>query len=74
MSAKEREDKQMEFLRLRRAFEEMRELVRHIHDFYKLTPLSRRLLDLFHGIQTAYVITQSAMRNKQSIGCHHRVD
>ena len=42
--------------------------------FYKLTPLSRRLLDLFHGIQTAYVITQSAMRNKQSIGCHHRVD
>ena len=61
-------------VRLRRAFEEMRELVRHIHDFYKLTPLSRRLLDLFHGIQTAYVITQSAMRNKQSIGCHHRVD
>ena len=61
-------------VRLRRAFEEMRELVRHIHDFYKLTPLSRRLLDLFPGIQTAYVITQSAMRNKQSIGCHHRVD
>lgn len=61
-------------VRLSRAFEEMRDLVRHIHDFYKLTPLSRRLLDLFHGVQTAYVITQAAMRNKQSIGCHHRVD
>lgn len=61
-------------VRLRRAFEELRTLVRRIHDFYKLTPLSRRLLDLFHGAQTAYVITQAAMRNKRSIGCHHRID
>ncbi|MBR5051572.1 MAG: L-aspartate oxidase [Desulfovibrio sp.] len=61
-------------MRLRRAFEEMRDLVRHIHDFYKHTPLSRRLLNLFQGVQTAYVITQAAMRNKQSLGCHHRID
>ncbi|MBR6467301.1 MAG: FAD-binding protein, partial [Desulfovibrio sp.] len=61
-------------MRLRRAFEEMRGLVRHIHDFYKHTPLSRRLLNLFQGVQTAYVITQAAMRNKQSLGCHHRID
>lgn len=60
--------------RLRRAFENMRDLVRHIHDFYKHTRISRRLVDLFHGSQAAYVITQAAMRNKQSIGCHYRVD
>ena len=60
--------------RLRRAFEDMRDLVRHIHDFYKGTRISKPLVDLFHGSQTAYVITQAAMRNKNSIGCHHRVD
>lgn len=60
--------------RLRRAFEDMRDLVRHIHDFYKTTRISRRLVDLFHGSQTAYVITQAAMRNPHSLGCHHRID
>jgi L-aspartate oxidase len=60
--------------RLRRAFEDMRDLVRHIHDFYKYTRISRPLVDLFHGSQTAYVITQAAMRNTASIGCHHRID
>ena len=52
----------------------MRDLVRHIHDFYKRTRISRRLVDLFHGSQTSYIITQAALRNKVSIGCHHRVD
>ena len=60
--------------RLRRAFEDLRDLSRHIHDFYKRTPVSKRLVDLFHGCQAAYVITQSAMRNKKSLGCHNRVD
>ena len=60
--------------RLRRAFEDMRDLVRHIYDFYKTTRISRRLVDLFHGSQTAYVITQAAMRNPHSLGCHHRID
>ncbi len=58
--------------RLRRAFEDMRVLVRHIHDFYKRTHISQSLIQLFHGSQTAYAITQAAMRNPQSIGCHHR--
>ena len=60
--------------RLRRAFEDIRDLVRHIHDFYKRTRISRRLVDLFHGAHTAYGITQAALRNKESIGCHRRVD
>lgn len=57
--------------RLKRAFEDLRILVRNIHDFYKHTHISKRLIDLFHGSQTAYVITQAAMRNPHSLGCHH---
>ncbi len=60
--------------RLRRAFEDMRDLVRHIHDFYKRTRITRRLVQLFHGAQTAYSITQAALRNRTGIGCHYRVD
>lgn len=60
--------------RLRRAFEDLRDLSRHIHDFYKRTRVSARLMDLFHGVHTAYVITQAALRNKRSLGCHHRVE
>ena len=55
------------------AFEDMRVLVRHIHDFYKRTHISARLIQLFHGSQTAYAITQAAMRNPRSLGCHHRL-
>ena len=60
--------------RLRRAFEDLRDLSRNIHDFYKCTALSKRLVDLFHGCQAAYIITQSALRNKNSLGCHNRID
>ncbi len=59
--------------RLARAFEELRDLSRHLHSFYKSTPLSKPLIDLFHGCQTAYLITQSALRNTKDLGCHHRI-
>ncbi len=60
--------------RLSRAVEDMSDLLRNVHDFYKRTPLSKRLIDLFHGGQAAYVITHAAWRNKDSVGCHYRVD
>ena len=60
--------------RLRRAFEDLRDLSRHLHDFYKRTTLSKPLVDLFHGCHTAYTITQAALRNRQSLGCHYRID
>lgn len=56
--------------RMQRAFEDMRVLVRNIHEFYKNTHISSQLVNLFHGSQTAYVITQAAMRNPVSTGCH----
>ncbi len=58
--------------RLRRAFADLRDLSGHLHDFYKYTPLSKALVHLFHGCQTAYLITQAALRNKRSLGCHFR--
>ena len=61
-------------VRLARAFEDLRDLSRRIHTFYRATPLSKNLLDLFHGCQTAYLITQAALRNTSALGCHHRVD
>lgn len=60
--------------RLRRAFEELRNLDKNLHDFYRETPLSKPLLDLFHGCQAARSITLSAMLNTRSLGCHYRVD
>lgn len=49
--------------RLRRAFEEMRDLSCRIHYFYKKTSITKPLIRLFHGCQTAYIITQAALRN-----------
>ncbi len=60
--------------RLRRAFADLRDLASHLHDFYRHTPLTQSLVHLFHGCQTAYLITQAALRNKQSLGCHYRKD
>ncbi|SHN60057.1 L-aspartate oxidase [Desulfovibrio litoralis] len=60
--------------RLRRAFEELRDLSTHVHDFYKLTTINKSLIDLFHGCQSAYVLTQAAMRNPKKLGCHNMID
>ncbi len=58
--------------RLKRAFEDLRALSRRIHDFYRDTPLTKPIVELFHGCQTAYIITQAALRNPNSLGCHYR--
>ncbi len=60
--------------RLYRAFQDLRDLSRRIHDFYKRTQITPPLISLFHGVHTAYVITQAALRNKESRGCHYRVN
>ncbi|GAB6035545.1 L-aspartate oxidase [Fundidesulfovibrio butyratiphilus] len=60
--------------RLKRSFADLRDLNMHLHDFYRETPISKPIVDLFHGCQAAYLITLSAMLNKKSLGCHYRVD
>ncbi|MFP4168520.1 MAG: L-aspartate oxidase [Desulfonatronovibrionaceae bacterium] len=58
--------------RLKRAFEDMRNLNKRQHDFYRSTPVSKPLINLFHGCQAAYIITTAALRNQRSKGCHFR--
>lgn len=60
--------------RLNRAFTDLRMLSKNLHDFYRQTPLSKPIIDLFHGCQAAYCITGAALRNRESQGCHFRVD
>lgn len=60
--------------RLRRAFEDMRALNKRLHDFYKHTRVSKELIRLFHGCQAAYIVTLAAHRNRESLGCHYRVN
>ena len=60
--------------RLQRACNELRNLSKRITDFYRLTPLSPPLIELFHGCNAALTIAEAALRNKESRGCHFRVD
>ena len=60
--------------RLTRAFTDMRNLTRDLQDFYRKTPVSKPLVDLFHGCQAAYIITLAALRNEETKGCHYRED
>ncbi len=58
--------------RLKRAFEDLRQLNKRLNEFYKETMISRSIIHLFHAAQTAYIITTFAVKNKKSIGCHFR--
>ncbi|MBM3208179.1 MAG: L-aspartate oxidase [Chlamydiae bacterium] len=60
--------------RLSRALKMLEELKWEIDTFYSLGSLTSDLLGLRNGVQTALLITQGAIRNKKSIGCHYRVN
>ncbi|QGY40377.1 L-aspartate oxidase [Pseudodesulfovibrio cashew] len=60
--------------RLTRACEDLRVLIKDLTKFYKTTPLSKPLIDLFHGSYAAYIVAMSALSNKHSLGCHHLQD
>lgn len=60
--------------RLERAFEDLRNLNKRLHSFYKSIRVCKESIDLFHGCQTAYIVTTAALRNKTSRGCHFRTD
>lgn len=59
--------------RLERAFEDLRNLNKRLHSFYKSIRVCKESVDLFHGCQTAYIVTTAALRNKTSRGCHFRM-
>ncbi|BDQ35596.1 L-aspartate oxidase [Pseudodesulfovibrio portus] len=57
--------------RLARACEDLRVLIKDLTSFYRKTPLSKPLIDLYHGCFAAGIIAMSARSNRQSLGCHH---
>jgi L-aspartate oxidase len=59
--------------RLKRAIEDMRHMYLRIEEFYKETPVSKDIISLFHGTQSAIMVAEAALRNRTSIGCHYIV-
>jgi L-aspartate oxidase len=59
--------------RLCRALKMLQELKWEIESFYEKAKLNPELLGLRNGVQTALLITQGALRNKNSLGCHYRL-
>ena len=60
--------------RLKRANQDLQNLSLRLHEFYKNTPISKPLIELFHGCQASVVITRAALKNTRSQGCHYRVE
>jgi L-aspartate oxidase len=60
--------------RLSRAIRELRHLQNEIETFYRVTKLSDGLIGLRNAVETALIIAQASRHNRQSRGCHYRVD
>jgi len=60
--------------RLERAITDLRHLWREVEEFYRYAKLTRSLIELRHGIQTALIVARAARRNPISRGCHYRKD
>jgi L-aspartate oxidase len=60
--------------RLARAIRELRHIWNEIETFYRVTKLSDGLIGLRNAVEVALIITQAAMHNRQSRGCHFRED
>jgi L-aspartate oxidase len=60
--------------RLSRAYKMLVELKWEIESFYDRCRLTPELLGLRNGVETALLVTQGALRNRQSIGCHYRLN
>ena len=59
--------------RLKRGYKMLTELQWEVESFYADGKLTKELLGLRNGLETALLITQGAMRNSASKGCHYRV-
>ncbi len=59
---------------LSRAIRELRHLQNEIETFYRKTRLSDGLIGLRNAVEVALIVAQAARHNRQSRGCHYRVD
>ncbi|GAB4545656.1 MAG: L-aspartate oxidase [Anaerolineales bacterium] len=60
--------------RLSRAIRELRHLQNETETFYRTTKLSDGLIGLRNSVEAALIVAQAARHNRQSRGCHYRVD
>jgi L-aspartate oxidase len=60
--------------RLSRAIRELRHMQNEIETFYRKTKLSDGLIGLRNAVEVGLVVGQAARHNRQSRGCHFRVD
>lgn len=60
--------------RMSRAFRILRELDLEIARFYRNSEISDAIIGLRNGILTALLILEAAQQEKQSRGCHFRID
>ncbi len=60
--------------RLSRAIRELRHLQNEIETFYRRTKLSDGLIGLRNAVEVALIVALAARHNRQSRGCHFRVD
>jgi len=60
--------------RLNRAKQILRELQMEVESFYARAVLSDQLLGLRNGVQTALDVLFACIENRQSLGCHYRID
>ncbi|HWQ09433.1 MAG TPA: L-aspartate oxidase [Holophaga sp.] len=60
--------------RLDRARGDMGHLYHRLEAFYRSAPVSRSMLELRNGIICARLILKAALQNRESRGCHFRLD
>ena len=60
--------------RLQRATRELRHLWNEIETFYRTTKLSDGLIGLRNAVEVALIVTNAALHNRHSLGCHYRED
>ena len=60
--------------RLRRAIIDLNNLREDVENFYRDAKVSKPIIELRNAIQTALVVAQQALANRDSIGAHYRQD
>ncbi len=60
--------------RLQRAIRDLRHLWSEIETFYHTTKLTDGLIGMRNAVEVGLIIAQAARHNRQSRGCHYRVD
>ena len=60
--------------RMSRALNDLMAMKNNVDRFYRDIKINREIVELRNAIQTAIIITNSALKNKHSYGCHYRVN